>query len=279
MSYKIVVDSCCDLTEKLKKDGHFEMVPLELQVGDYIIPDDETFDQKDFLQKVAACPTCPKSACPSPERYMNAYEAEAEDIYVVTLSANLSGSYNSAMVGVNLYEEKHGKKNIHVFDSCSASSGELQIAMFVQKLAEEGKSFEEIVELGEAFRRDLTTYFILDNLETLRKNGRMSSVKALVASTLSIKPLMGATKEGVIVQLGQAIGMKKALQKLGELILKEKTNTEDRILVISHCNNLERAEKMQQILLEKAKFKGSMIIDMAGISSMYANDGGIIVVL
>ena len=106
MSYKIVLDSCGELPEHLKSDNRYEIVPLELQVGEERMWDDETFDQKNFLQKVAACPTCPKSACPSPERYMQAFDCAAEDIYVVTLSGNLSGSYNSAYLARSMYLEK-----------------------------------------------------------------------------------------------------------------------------------------------------------------------------
>lgn len=98
MSYKIVVDSCCDLPEKYRKDPRFEIVPLGLEVGDYHIMDDENFNQKEFLEKVASCAQCPKSACPSPDRYMKAYTTEAEDVYAVTLSSHLSGSYNSALL-------------------------------------------------------------------------------------------------------------------------------------------------------------------------------------
>ena len=131
MSYKIVLDSCGELPEHLKSDNRYEIVPLELQVGEERMWDDETFDQKNFLQKVAACPTCPKSACPSPERYMQAFDCAAEDIYVVTLSGNLSGSYNSAYLARCMYLEKNPDKKIHVFDSCSASCGETQIAFYI----------------------------------------------------------------------------------------------------------------------------------------------------
>ena len=124
MRYKIVVDSCCELTEELLNEKRVERVALELQVGDERIKDDENFCQKDFLAKVAASSECPKSSCPSPESYRQAYDDEAERIYVVTLSAELSGSYNSAQVGKDLLEEK---KKIHVFDSKSASGGETQI--------------------------------------------------------------------------------------------------------------------------------------------------------
>ena len=117
MSYKIVVDSCCELPEEYLQDPRFEIVPLGLEVGDYQIQDDENFDQAEFLKKVAECPKCPKSACPSPERFREAYHTEAEHVYVITLSSHLSGSYNSAVLGMNLYREKYGKKQIHVIDA------------------------------------------------------------------------------------------------------------------------------------------------------------------
>lgn len=276
MSYKIVVDSCCELPEELKKDKRFESVPLGLQVGDYHIMDDENFDQKSFLEKVAACPTCPKSSCPSPECFMNAYNADVDNIYVVTLSAKLSGSYNSAVLGANLYHEQYGQKNIHVFDSESASCGETQIALKVMELEEAGLSFEEIVEQGEKYRDEMHTYFVLDNLETLRKNGRLSNVKAMVASTLSIKPIM-ISDGGQIAQQGQCIGMKKALAKLADYLVAEVPYLPEKRLMITHCNAPERAEHMKALLEKKATFKDVIILDTAGISSMYANDGGIIV--
>lgn len=279
MSYKIVVDSCCELPEDLKKDSRFEIVPLGLEVGDWHIPDDENFDQAEFLKRVAECPSCPRSSCPSPEKYQNSYEGEAEHVYVVTLSANLSGSHNSAVLGKNLYEEKHGKnaKKICVIDSCSASCGETQIAMKAMELEEKKLPYEEIVKKLEAFRDEMNTFFVLNNLETLRKNGRLSGVKALVASTLNIKPVMGSTEEGTIIQLGQAVGLKKALNKMASLVAERTAHPEKKCLWITHCNNLSKAEYVRDMILKKAAFAEARILDTAGISSMYANDGGIII--
>lgn len=279
MSYKIILDSCGELPEKYKKDPRFELVPLGLEVGEYRIMDDEGFNQKEFLQKVAEYPQCPKSSCPSPERYMQAYDTEAEHVYVVTLSSNLSGSYNSAELGRKLYVEKDGSKQIFVIDSRSASCGETQIAMEAVRLEEEGLAFGEICRRLTEFRDAVNTYFVLDNLETLRKNGRLSGVKAFVASTLNIKPVMGATMEGTIVQRGQGIGMKKALQKMADLVAAEAVRTGEKTLMITHCNCLDRAEALQKMILERIGVKDTLIMDTAGISSMYANDGGVIVTL
>ena len=278
MSYKIVVDSCCELPEQYKKDSRFQSIPLGLEVGDYQILDDESFNQKEFLAKVAACPTCPKSNCPSPELFREAYHDEAEEIYVVTLSSHLSGSYNSAELGKKLYEEKYGSKKIHVVDSESASCGETQIAMKIMEYKEAGLSFEETVDKVEKFKRQMRTYFVLDNLETLRKNGRLSGVKALVASTLNIKPVMVGNL-GVIEQRGQAIGINKALAKMADHFVADVKNPQERTLMITHCNCPERAEYMRRLMEKRASYRNVVIMDTAGISSMYANDGGIIVTL
>lgn len=278
MSYKIVVDSCCELPEKYKKDSRFQSIPLGLEVGDYQILDDENFNQKEFLVKVAACPTCPKSNCPSPELFREAYHDEAEEIYVVTLSSHLSGSYNSAELGKKLYEEKYGSKKIHVVDSESASCGETQIAMKIMEYKEAGLSFEETVDKVEKFKRQMRTYFVLDNLETLRKNGRLSGVKALVASTLNIKPVMVGNL-GVIEQRGQAIGINKALAKMADHFVADVKNPQERTLMITHCNCPERAEYMRRLMEKRASYRDVVIMGTAGISSMYANDGGIIVTL
>lgn len=278
MSYKIVVDSCCELPEEYKKDARFQSIPLGLAVGEYQVLDDAFFQQKEFLEKVAAYPGCPKSSCPSPEKYREAYHCEAEEIYVITLSSHLSGSYNSAELGKKLYEEKYGKKKIHVIDSESASCGETQIAMKIAELKEASCSFEETVQEAESFKRRMKTYFVLDNLETLRKNGRLTGVKALVATKLSIKPIM-VGKLGVIEQKGQAVGINKALAKMADCILADVEHPEERALMITHCNCPERAQYMLELMKKRASFRSTLIMDTAGISSMYANDGGIIVTL
>lgn len=279
MKYKIVIDSCGELLEEWKQDEKIESVPLTLMVGTENIIDDETFDQKDFLEKVAACPDSPKSACPSPERYLKAYKCDAEHVYAVTLSAELSGSYNSAQLGKNLYLEEFGDKKIHVFNSCSASVGQTLIAMKIQECEEAGLSFEKVIEKVEEYIRSQHTFFVLENLETLRKNGRLSSVKALVASALKIKPIMGSTDEGSICQLAQARGMNKALIKMVDLIEEKCNNYKGKTVAISHCNCPARAQILKEAIEERIDPEKIVVLDTAGVSSMYANDGGVIVVV
>lgn len=277
MSYKVVIDSCGELLDEWKQDPRFESVALTLSVDGVNIIDDETFDQADFLKRVAECPECPKSACPSPERYMRAFDCEAEHVYAVTLSAELSGSYNSAVLGKNLLQEDHPDRQIHIFNSKSASVGQTLIAMKIQECEEAGLPFEQVIETVDAYIEQQHTFFVLDNLETLRKNGRLSKAKALVASALKIKPVMGSTEEGAICQLDQARGMNKALVKMAQAIVEKTADSGQKTLAISHCNCHERAILLKNALEERMPMKKIVILDTAGVSSMYANDGGVIV--
>lgn len=278
MDYKIVVDSCCELPEQYKNDPRFQSIPLRLEVGDYQVWDDENFDQKEFIEKVASSPECPRSACPSPEKFMEAYACDAPEIYVVTLSSHLSGSYNSAEVGRTMYLEKYGEKKIHVIDSESASCGETQIAMKVIEYKDEGLSFEETVAKAEAFKRTMSTYFVLDNLETFRKNGRITGVKAFAVTTLNIRPVMVGVL-GKIEQRGQAVGTKKALAKMADHLIAGEPHPEERTLMITHCNCPDRAQYMLSLMQKRGTYKNVVIMDMRGVSTMYANDGGVIATL
>lgn len=279
MSFKVIIDSCGEQTEDMKKSEHFETASLEIDVADYHIIDDDSFNQAEFLKIVAECPQCPKSSCPSPERYMEGFHCDAERVYAVTLSAELSGSYNSAVLGKSLYHEEYGEKDIYIFNSRSASIGETLIAMKIEECELQGMTFQQVVDTVEAYIQSQHTYFVLETLETLRKNGRLSGLKAIVATALNIKPVMGATSEGIICQLGQARGIKKALSKMTDEVIRNLKEPEEKVLAISHCNCPQRAEEVKQMLISKASFKGVVVLDTAGISSMYASDGGIIVVV
>ena len=279
MRYKIVIDSCGELIERWKEDPSIERASLTLTVDEEDIVDDESFDQVYFLKRVAESPNCPKSSCPSPERYMEAYDCEADHVYAVTLSSELSGSYNSAVLGRNLLLENCPEKKIHIFNSRSASVGQTLIALKIEECENRNMEFEDIVQEVEAYIESQNTYFVLESLETLRKNGRLSNLKAFVATALKIKPVMGATPEGTIIQLDQARGINKALMKMVDYIVERSENSADRILGISHCNCRERAEIVKDAIIKRIPVKDVVLLDTAGVSSMYANDGGIIVVI
>lgn len=274
MNFKIVGDSCCDLTKEQLDKEYFFSVPLTLTVGGVDVIDDDTFEQGKFLDMVAACPDCPKSSCPSPEAYMANFD-DAKDIYIVTLSSKLSGSYNSAVLARTIYLEEHSDVNIHVFDSKSAAAAQHGICMKIEELCLAGKSFDEVVKETNDYIAGQTTVFVLDDLETMRKNGRMSNVKAVFASVLNIKPILIGV-EGEIHMHDQARGMNKALNKLLHYVEKQERDG-TRVAYVSSCQSQERCKNVRKILLEQLGFKKVVIVEANGISSMYMNRGGVIV--
>lgn len=275
MSYRILCDSCTDLPVELQQDEHIVKVALSIQIEEENIIDDETFNQIDFLRKMNESKNCPKSSCPSPDSYMSHFD-EAEDIYVVTLSSRLSGSYNSAELAKKLYLEDHPNKNIEVFDSKSASVGQTLIAMKIQEFIEKGFSFSDVVSKVNEFRDGLKTKFVLETLDTLRKNGRLSNLTAVICSALNIKPIMGAD-DGNIIKIDQARGIEKALLKMVKYMEEDVTDAKNRVLGISHCNNFERAIFVKEEIMKCIPFAKCFIANTGGISSLYANEGGIIV--
>ena len=274
-TYKIIGDSCTDLTAEMMRSGNFAKVPLTIQVGPDTIVDDETFDQKLLLEKMFAWNEATRTACPSPAQYLAQFE-EGKDNYVITLSARLSGSYNAAMQAVSIYTDEGGKANIYVFNSRSASCGQVQIALLIRDLCEQGKEFKEVVETVEAYISRMQTLFVLENLDNLRKNGRLTKMQSIVTSALHVRLFMGATREGEIEKLGQGLSTRQALAKLVAAVVADEDHV-GRRLVISHCNCPDRAEFLKKQFEEKCSFKEIFIVPMGGISTVYAYDGGAII--
>ena len=276
MSFKIVVDSCCDLTAQMRKDPCFAVVPLTIHSNGSTFVDDETFDQADLLWSMKQSEAAPSTSCPSPQSYLDAYRSGDQDIYVVTLSALLSGSHNSAEQARLLLEEEHPEVNVHVFNSCSAAAGEVMVALKIRELAGSGMPFKHVVREVEQFIYRMKTLFVLETLENLRKNGRLTKLQAVVTGALKIKLFMGATPEGEICKLGQALSMKQALSKMVDR-MAEDPDHKGRTLAISHCNCLERAFQVKALVESKCAFSNVIILEARGITTVYANDGGIVV--
>jgi len=279
MDYKIVMDSSGELPEELKGQEGYAKVPLTLRIDGKEIVDDGTVDQKTLLRMIAESPVCPQTACPSPEAFREACEGGASRVYVITISAALSGCYQSAVIGTNIYEEDHPDVKVHVFNSRSTSVGMTLILMKIRELEEKGLPFEEVVSGTEEYIRNYNTIFVLDNLETLRKNGRLSRMKAVAAALLKIKPVCYATAEGQIDQLDQARGINPAIVKMAEAVEKRTEHPENKILGISYCNCEDRAAIVRDELKSRMKVRDVIMVPTGGLSTVYSNDGGIIVVI
>lgn len=276
MSFKIVVDSCCEMTPQMKQDSCFTKVPLVITSHGSTFVDDETFDQADLLWSMKQSKDAPTTSCPAPQTYLDAYNCGVEDIYVVTLSALLSGSHNSAQQAKVLLEEDNPELNVHVFNSCSAVCGETAIALKIKELAEIGTPFKKVVREVEQFIARMKTLFVLEDLENLRKNGRLTKLQAVVTGALRIKLFCHATPEGEIGKVGQALTVKQALAKMVDKAAEDPDH-EGRPLIISHVNCLERAFQVKKMVESKCRFSGISITEAGGITTVYANDGGIVI--
>ena len=274
--YIIMTDSCCDLTGTMLKDPCFVKVPLTIRVENSSFVDDASLDRSDLLWAMKQSEDAPSTACPAPQSYLDAYQCGADDIYVVTLSALLSGSHNSAVQARVLLEEEEPERNVHVFNSCSASSGEVLTALKIRELASSGMPFKKVVREVEQYICQMQTLFVLESLENLRKNGRLTKLQAVVTGALRIKLLMGATPQGEICKLGQALTMKQALGKLVDRMAADPDH-QGRVAAVCHCNCLERAFALKEQIEAKCQFQQVLILEAGGITTVYANDGGVVV--
>ena len=187
MDYKIIADSCCDLTPELKKQLQVITVPLSLTLGENVFVDDEALDLPGYMEKMKRFNGKIGSACPSPAAYRDVF-VKARSSFAVTLSKNLSGSNASARMGKTLAEEEGA--DVYVFDSKSASAAEVLIALKIRKMIEEGNHKSKIIASIESYINEVKTYFVLENLDNLVKNGRLNKITGKLISVLGIKPIM-----------------------------------------------------------------------------------------
>jgi EDD domain protein, DegV family len=272
---KIIVDSGCDLTDEMKREHNIISVPLNLNVDNKNYVDDENLDRENFLCDMEKSQNACKSSAPSPELYLNAYKCE-EDIFAVTLSSKLSGSYNSALMAKQLHIDEIGEKFIHVFDSLSASVGETLIALKISELAKLNTAKEKIIEAVNEFIKGMNTFFILEKFDNFVKNGRINPYIAGLASFFSIKPICKG-KNGEVALSDKARGYEKAAEKLINIIAKSVKEPEEKILGITHVKCIEKALAFKENIMKKVKFKDIIIMEATGLCTMYANRGGIIV--
>lgn len=276
MEYKIIADSSCELTDEMKKDMGIEIVPLTLILEDKEYIDNEKLDIVEYVESMKNCKTSPKTSCPSPSDFIEKYGG-AENVFVVTLSSKLSGTYQSASTAKDIYLEEHAGKAIHVFDSLSASVGETLTCIKINELIQKGAEEPQICGDVSRYIKGLKTFFLLESLEHLAKAGRVSPIIAKAASVLDIKLIMGSDGEGSIRLVEKARGYKKAFRKLIEIIDRESRDIGERILGIAHCNCHERAIELKEEISKLNKFKDIFIVKMAGLSSTYADNKGLVI--
>lgn len=273
MNYRIIADSGCDLTPEMKKELAAETVPLSMSLGTEVYVDNEELRVDDFIKKMNEYKEQAKSSCPSPYEFIEKCGKDGTT-FIVTLSSKLSGSYASAVVARDMLAEQG--IDSYVFDSKSASAGQLLVVRKLRELIDRGLSRGEIIRELEDFIDNMETFFVLDNLDNLIKNGRMSKVTGLIAGALNIKLLLKSDGNGEIVLHSKARGLQNAVIKLVGTIGDVCIETAGRILAVTHCSS-KYIDMFVEMVREKYLFKDIIIATTGGLTGMYANEGGIVI--
>ena len=276
MTWKIVADSGCDYRtiENLAVDTLFEIVPLTIQVGNEIFIDNAQLNIDNMMKKMYATSSASKSACPSPDDYMKAFDG-ASNIFVVTITGTLSGSHNSAQVAKKLYLEEHPDVNIHIIDTLSAGGENDLIIKKLNFLIGQGLSYEEVVTEITAYQTKTKLLFVLAKVDNLVKNGRLSKLVGAVVGLLNIRMVGEASQDGKLELLQKARGAKKSLiAAFDELI---KAGYAGGQIIIAHRNNLKFCQQFSEMVREKFPQAVIEVIPTSGLCSFYAEENGLLI--
>ena len=276
MDSTIIMDTCIDYNnEVFDNEENMERVPFKILIdGEEII--DKNLEQSVLITKMKNTKNKIATACPSPNEFFEALK-EKKNNFIVTISDKLSGSHNSAMIAKSMMEEKSPETFVHVFDCKTASAAASLIVLKLKQLIEENLYPTEIVEKVNRYIDQMKTFLLAERLDNLAKNGRISSTKALVGTLLNIAPIMCDNGNGELILKEQVRGKKKAFNRLIEIIGEEEKDFKDRVIGITHVNAIEKAEKVKEAIEKIYNFKEIIIFEAGGLSTIYADDGGIVV--
>jgi len=277
MIYSIVSDSSCDLlTSDFKsKDILFETVPLRLLVGEREFVDNDDLEVPQLLKAMAQEKAASSTACPSPAAFAKAFE-KGDRTICFTISSNLSGTYNAAVLARDMVMEEHPEKEICVIDSKATAGAMILLIRRARELLEAGGEFEEVCAQLRLYQAALRTCFTLENFDNLIKNGRMRPLVGTLLHSLGIHVIADATPQGTIHVAGKARGEAKTYQTITALMGESKDCTGAEV-VICHCENLQGALKLKEQILRDLPVKSVELFSCRGLTSFYAMERGLII--
>lgn len=272
MVVRFVSDSSCDIYERA--GVNYTTVPLVVSVMDKDYKDEKGTDKNAFLDALDAAHEASKSACPSLQAWLNAFDG-ADTVYVVTLTSALSGTNNSARLAKEMYLEDHPDAKIHIFDSLAVGP---KMALIMDRLIEwdaQGLSFEEVVEKGEAYNKASHLLFSLGSLHTMAMNGRVSKVVAGATSILGIRVSAIANEKGEVEVCGKTRGSKKLIRFMIEKMVEMRYKGGN--VRISYTDDDSIVNKIKEGLLEK--FPNAQIItnETTILCSYYVERNGFVI--
>ena len=274
--FRIIGDSSCDLTSlaHISPDILYGRAPLRVIVDDVEYVDTYDLDTRAMMDAVYGFKGKTGSACPSPEEYAELCR-DVDEAYIVTISSNLSGSYNSAALARDLVLAESPEKKIHVFDSLSAGPELSLIVEKIARLASAGLAFEDVVAQVQEYMTHTALLFQLNSLENLTKNGRVSKMAGMTAKLLGIRMIGIASAVGTVEPLHKSRGTEKTyglvLQEM-----RERGFTGGRV-VLGHAFQEAGAEMMRQMILNEFPTSNITVMPLSGLCCYYAEEGGLLV--
>ena len=273
MSFKIVTDSSSDI--HILSDIAYQSVPLKIITDEKEYIDTPDLDVVGMLTDLRNYKGKSHTSCPSTGEYLEAF-GEAENIFVITISSNLSGSFNAANVAAKSYLADHPDRNVHIIDSLSTGAESYIIIEKLRALILAGKSFEEIkAEIIDYSINHTRLVFALESMRNLANNGRVSPVKAKMAELFGIRAVGRASTEGTLEMICKSRGPVNAAKDIFENMIGD--GYKGGRVRIHHGNNLPAAELVKKNIVEKYPDASIDIAMMGGLCSFYAEQGGILV--
>lgn len=272
MKRKIVTDSSCDIWELNGVD--FSVAPMTISTDNKHYVDNQELDVRLMSEDLAKYKGVSHTACPSVGSWLDCYEGY-DEVFVVTLTGAMSGTYNSAMTAKGIYEEENENVKIHVFDSLSTGPEMRLLIEKLKEMIEEDLTFEEIVEKGQDYLNHTRLFFALKSLHNFAMNGRVSKAVASAIGVLNISIFATASEEGTIQQISKCRGEKKVVKSMIEHL--ENAGYHGGKVRISHADNLKLAHNVRDKILELYPHADIIVYPMGGLCAYYAEIGGLLV--
>ncbi|MDO4753501.1 MAG: DegV family protein, partial [Bacillota bacterium] len=267
--YKIIVDSCADMTAEMREKYNPVLIPFRMLLEDKEFVDDLSLDVDGFIDEFTRSKSAPKSSCPSPADYLHALEG-ADEYYIICLSKKLSGTHNSAMVAKNMFESEKRPGKVVVIDSKSAACGETLLVAKIHEMKLQGKAFDTVVKEITKFVESMKTFFVLESFSNLIKNGRMPKWKGILAATLQIIPIMHA-EDGDIKVFEKLRNIERVYNRFVEVIRQGLIASKRKLVCISYVTDNSRAIQIKKDLEHHCENVEVLISKTAGLSSMSAD--------
>ena len=272
MKRKIVADSSCDMWELNGVD--FAVAPITISTDNKHYVDNQELDVHLMSEELAKYKGVSHTACPSAGAWLDCYEGY-DEVFVVTLTGAMSGTYNSAMTAKGIYEEENENVKVHVFDSLSTGPEMRLLIEKLKEMIEEDLPFEEIVEKGQDYLNHSRLFFALKSLHNFAMNGRVNKAVASAIGVLNISIFATASEEGTIQQISKCRGEKKVVKSMIEHL--ENAGYHGGKVRISHADNLKLAHSVRDKILELYPHADIIVYPMGGLCTYYAEKGGLLV--